>query len=396
MEKTHKKARKKPHLDSLIVDKIKRKSDGRCYVHLGAGLQKKLRLKTDMVMAPSREILIEKLKQLLLGEHSHTVEQAFGEYQRYRYEINTPEKTIWENRNDWRSFIEGSKLSGKPLVSVTAHDINDFFDTITCERKLTSKRFINIKSLLNGIFALYVDRGIIEVNPVENSKSTSSYRKRFRQTPPPSTYSDEDIARIINYTYYSDDVYEVAVCLFMFLFIRISEFIALKYCDLEPNGYLWIRRTTRRYRETYVDKSGNIRFGKICYSTEERMKGNKETGYRLIPLPGEAVHLIERWHDHHPDDEYLFMFQGRQISSSTFNTRLKNICSDLSIKYRPSHQVRFTNATRLYKAGVPVDELSVLMGHGDIATTLHYVRRNNASDSTNNLTRSILSVTIKH
>ena len=54
-------------------------------------------------------------------------------------------------------------------------------------------------------------------------------------------------------------------------------------------------------------------------------------------------------------------------------------------------QIRFTNATRLHKAGVQLEEFSVMMGRSDIATTIHYLRRNEASEDTVNLTRNVLS-----
>ena len=85
------------------------------------------------------------------------------------------------------------------------------------------------------------------------------------------------------------------------------------------------------------------------------------------------------------------MFRGHQISACTFNSHLKTACKALGINYHPSHQIRFTNATRLHKAGVQLEELSVMMGHSDIATTIHYLRRNEASEDTVNLTRNVLS-----
>ncbi|MFR5914067.1 MAG: tyrosine-type recombinase/integrase [Blautia wexlerae] len=43
--------------------------------------------------------------------------------------------------------------------------------------------------------------------------------------------------------------------------------------------------------------------------------------------------------------------------------------------YRSSHQIRFTITTMLYEAGVPLNQLSTMLGHSETRTTLHYIRQ---------------------
>ena len=77
----------------------------------------------------------------------------------------------------------------------------------------------------------------------------------------------------------------------------------------------------------------------------------------------------------YPDNEYLFMRNSQQILGDTFNEQIKKVCNTLNIKYRSSHQLRFTVATMLFEGGMPITKLSVLLGHSNTAMTWHYIRQ---------------------
>ena len=87
------------------------------------------------------------------------------------------------------------------------------------------------------------------------------------------------------------------------------------------------------------------------------------------------------------------MHEGRQIISDTFNEHLKKACNELNIKYRSSHQIRFTVATMLYDNGVPITQLSGLLGHADTATTWHYIRKQDPTAETIDKMQAILEKT---
>lgn len=84
------------------------------------------------------------------------------------------------------------------------------------------------------------------------------------------------------------------------------------------------------------------------------------------------------------------MRDNRQLIPNTFNEELQRICETLGIKYRSSHQIRFTVATLLYDEGVSITKISSLLGHADTATTWHYIRKNNPDEATINAMKSLL------
>ncbi len=109
-----------------------------------------------------------------------------------------------------------------------------------------------------------------------------------------------------------------------------------------------------------------------------------------MPLTDNARAIIELTHELYPENEYLFMRDGKQIIPDTFNEHLKRICNKLEIKYRSSHQIRFTAATLLFDNGVPLTELSTMLGHSNTATTMHYIRKREATEETLRKMKDIL------
>ena len=82
----------------------------------------------------------------------------------------------------------------------------------------------------------------------------------------------------------------------------------------------------------------------------------------------------------YPDGEYLFEYNGKPILTKTFNRHLKRACEAVGVKYLPSHQIRFTSATNLIEAGVPINQLSNELGHTQVRTTFMYTRQREADE----------------
>ena len=198
-------------------------------------------------------------------------------------------------------------------------------------------------------------------------------------------YSIAERRKILDYLSMREDAYALAIQLSFYLCVRIGELLAIRYSDIE-NGFLHINRSMRGTYE--MDEDMNFSVGEI--TNEERIKGNQSTGFRRIPLTDKAMSIVEKAHRLYPDNEYLFMKNGRQLIPNTFNEELQRVCSALGIKYRSSHQIRFTVATLLYEQGVSITKISYLLGHADTATTWLYIRKNNPDEATISAMKALL------
>ena len=313
------------------------------------------------------------------------MEEAYKEWMLWRASINTSSKTLKENKNEWNGFIQDTELAKMQVTKIGIRNFEDFLYTITKDFAITSKRLSNIRSVLNGILNRCVSRGIIEHNLLSDV-NMKPFRKRCKpQNSNKDNYSKEERQAILDYLKDKTDAYSLAIRFSFYAPLRISETCAIKYCDLQ-DGFLYIRRAQRTCQTMNDDLTFEARY----LTNEERIKGNKASGFRAIPLTDTALSILELTHNLYPDNEFLFMRDGKQIITDTFNEELKKICKHLGIKYRSSHQIRFTVATLLYDKGVPITQLSTLLGHADTAMTWHYIRKQMPDTSTSDIMQAVL------
>ena len=64
---------------------------------------------------------------------------------------------------------------------------------------------------------------------------------------------------------------------------------------------------------------------------------------------------------------------GKPMTTDRFNRTLKKCCEECGVTYHSSHKIRFYAASSAYN-GDNIADLSVLMGHSMVATTMHYLR----------------------
>ena len=147
------------------------------------------------------------------------------------------------------------------------------------------------------------------------------------------------------------------------------------------NDELSVERSMKRQQKMRDD----LTFEKTQYIVEPRVKGNSSEGIRTVSLSPKAQEIVKKTMELYPDSTYLFEYNGNPIKTKTFNRHLKRICEKLDIEYLPSHQIRFTSATNLIEAGVPINQLSNELGHSQVRTTFLYTRKRQADEQSKNL-----------
>lgn len=103
-------------------------------------------------------------------------------------------------------------------------------------------------------------------------------------------------------------------------------------------------------------------------------KGQKERDF-LVDL--KTLKLVHRYLTGRPSDGISALFlsnRGRRINQRTIQHMLRAWCRKLNLPMLHPHQLRATYATRLNKVGVPTLEISKLLGHSNLETTMQYVK----------------------
>lgn len=347
--------------------------------------------KRKQIAKASREevekAIVHHAKEIILAHANQkiTMQLLYEEWMHYRIRIGTSPKTLAENKNEWNRFISEHTLAKMQVTKVDAGILEDFFFDITKNHAITQKRMVNVKTVLNGMFKRAKANGVLATNPMDDV-DFAQYRNRYKtKNTSKDNYSQEERDMILNHLKNETGIYELAISLAFYLCLRIGELTVLKKEDYH-DGVLSIHRSVRRVQEMRDDLS----LSPIEYQIDERIKGNTADGFRDIPLTPKAISILEKVIARNPTGEFLFMNKGKPINGSTFNDHLKRICNELGIKYRSSHQIRFTTATMFYEAGIPVNQISTLLGHSDTRTTFGYIRKQRPDDASKELMKNVL------
>jgi len=156
------------------------------------------------------------------------------------------------------------------------------------------------------------------------------------------------------------------------MIIRIGELRALIWSDISDDFI---------YIHSFMNEKNVI---------VEGVKGHKTEGNRYIPLTDTSKCLLAEIQRVNPDSEYLFILNGKPMVTVTYNRRIEKCCSELGIKYRFSHKIRFSTASIMHKNGVSDTELQELLGHTTLNMTHHYLRNITPSSETLHKMNSIL------
>jgi integrase/recombinase XerD len=185
-------------------------------------------------------------------------------------------------------------------------------------------------------------------NPVEVIR----YPKR--QCPNPRPLSEEQVETL---THGIDNARDRAIIgLLLNSGLRVSEL-----CSLDRDSV----------RVEHLSPEPN---GKVVGVGRVMGKGDKEREF-LVDLPTlKLIHqyLADRGQDGNPA---LFLSnRGRRIDKRSVQHMLHAHCRRLGLPPLHPHQLRATFATRLNKVGVPTLEISKLLGHAYLDTTMAYVK----------------------
>lgn len=118
----------------------------------------------------------------------------------------------------------------------------------------------------------------------------------------------------------------------------------------------------------------DLTFNTRTHNHVDYVKGRTSDGFRNIPLTPKARDIIEKIKELNPDGEFILMYEGKPLTTLTFNRHLKAFCKEAGVTYRSSHKIRFCVASAMYEKGIPATKLQKLLGHSNLAMTLKYFK----------------------
>lgn len=292
-----------------------------------------------------------------------------------RNETSAKAGTIRKDVSLWRTHcrrvkIERTALGDMKVNEVTPKHLYSFFRRLTKDRAYTRRTIANIRGVLNGMFSYAVERDIVSANPVRDvDLKRMTYKPEMSKSE--EVFSFEEAQKLLAVLRtVDDDPYALAIRLDFNLFIRFGEIAGLKWENVDfENRLVYIC-----HQITYEpEMNDDLSFTEKKMVTEGYLKGCTSQGYRTEPLTDEAIEVLNKAKALNPDSEYVFFPSSRPLLNMTFNKRLRKYCDEAGIPYRSSHKIRFYAASTAYN-GQNLAQLSKMMGHSQVSTTMHYLR----------------------
>lgn len=293
-----------------------------------------------------------------------TLDILYPEWLKF-YSTGVKESTVIRTQSDWNRYYASNDIIHVPIKDLNKIKLTEWAHNIIKEFDMSKKQYYNCRNIIHKILVYCVDIGELESNPMDQVKIDA--RRLLRKVPkkPDATqvYSRqeyEDLKKLAWEDFYNEvGTYPLAplAVLIMFLTgVRIGEVCTLKYNDIMGLQHICVQRM-------------------LCPKTHkviEQTKGNH--GYRIVPLPSEAIHIIECAKEYQIKnglkyDEYIFSVNGNPLSYSSVAYRFEKYCKKMGIMIKSSHKARKSYISLLIDNNLNINSIRQFVGHQDELTT---------------------------
>ena len=269
----------------------------------------------------------------------------------------------------WRKHCQDQPITQRPVQDLRASEIKAFYKSRTAGRAITRKELNNLKSIVNSILALAVDRDILQANPAA-AVSTKDLRCKVVHNSD-SVYTREERDTLLAYLDAQEpSLYTLAISLMFCLDCRIGELKALTWDDYDEKA------GTIRIQKQYVMRKADLddpdaRKHAVLL---DHTKGG-EGGDRVLPVSPRARKYLQMARRRRPFGKLILESEaGTPLRTNRFNEKLRKFCESAGIRYLSSHKIRFYAITAQTEAGMDLATIQYNSGHKSPQMTYHYMR----------------------
>lgn len=321
------------------------------------------------IKAATKKDLEDKLLRYYSGAPSldnTTLNDIFEDWLSFKDRITGSHNTIVRHRSHYNKYLKNTDLFAKPIALIDKNELIIFCNDLVKSYSMTRKEWINVKTVLKGLFSFAQNAKIIKTNPLEGLRITVPYRqvdKKFGDTETFNTKERKDLIAFLDREYEENgEIVYLAVKLNLYLGLRVGELTALTWGDILENRFLHINKEEIRDME-----SG-------AYKIEKHTKTRRDRYVVLVP---QALEILRTIGSGRPN-EMIF----KNVNSRKVNYVLEKFSEESGYAPKRSHKLRKTYASVLQENGVPIDEIRKQLGHASLATTLGYLFNPLTNDET--------------
>ena len=273
--------------------------------------------------------------------------------------------------SQYRKFIEDKPLGGIALTALSSGVMQAIFNSMYEDGGTTGKNIRYFLRLMKQFCKWAVSEGYLVKNPCDGVTVPGDRTKTKKDI---VTFTAEERGKLLSYMTETGYQYDAVIRLAFATGMRKGELLALKWEDIDGD-VIHVRATTTVF--SHVASDGSRERKREIWDTKS------VAGMRDIPiLPTTKKMLSDLRHQQKlfcfrhgfPQSEYCFINNnGRLIHPNSLDESYRRLLKRAGIPYKKFHAIRHTFATEAIRAGVPVKDLQLIMGHADIATTYIYV-----------------------
>ncbi|MDE6904865.1 MAG: site-specific integrase [Lachnospiraceae bacterium] len=260
--------------------------------------------------------------------------------------------TYVKYQNIYSKYIQ-PQVGEKDMEQITVSDCTNLLETAYGqyrENAISHSTFSSIKIVLFQILTY----GKSPVSVPEIKASLPAARKNYQQI---SVLTNEEQAKLKSFLLCGMDSYKLGVLVCLYTGLRLGEICALKTESIDlSRKCIYVIQTVQRIKSE--DKGGKTQ---LMISEPKTASSRRE-----IPLCDLLLKLLM---ENKPKTEYLL--GDKPTEPRTYQYRLNQYFSALSIKGKHFHSLRHTFATNCIESGMDPKCLSEILGHADVNTTLN-------------------------
>jgi len=233
----------------------------------------------------------------------------------------------------------------KKVNEITKGEIKEWVDKRLQE--ISSKRMRNILNILIAILDIAIDYEHISINPAKNIKLPSNKKRRNDIKP----FSEEEVRLLIKS---AEGQFKNYLAIAFYTGMRPGEIIALTISDVN-------------FDEMYIIVNKRIRKGKIDTP-------KTENSIRKVPIFENLKPYLEDLVQKAKEKKVFNLFTTKNnkpyYSPDKFHKEWYSLLEKCSIKKRVMYNTRHTFATLAIKRGIPIYNVSQILGHRNTQETL--------------------------
>ena len=315
------------------------------------------------IRAQSENELIQKLVSFYethLNLDNIRFEDLFNEWLDHKRCITGSPNTILRHKQHYAKYFRNSILNNMVINEISDIFLEERCNELVRDNNISHKEWVNVKTILIGMFRLAMKKGYIQKNPVTDLKISVKYRQVNKKTGKTQTYNTDE--RTDLFTYLDEKYEETQDIVFMaakfnfYLGMRVGELTALMWEDIVDSNHIHVVREETRNQETNIT------------SVVPHTKTNEDRFVIIVPKAMDILNALPHY------GEYIFTrSNGHRLKAKDVATVLEKYAKVKGCIVKSTHKIRKTYASLLNVNGVPLDLIREQLGHASLSTTLSYI-----------------------